>query len=164
MFAALIRRVTAGRAWFRAFRRTRPFWGGLWLVLAGVVVVRFMLFPLGLAVSGGFNTSAGYILGGALVMFGLVAWFAPHYSAFTGILGVMTALAAFVGANLGGFLIGSLLGILGGSMVWGWGALTPSDRRRRSRARRAARSSGPSGRAREAGTGRIETQSVHASP
>lgn len=162
MFTALIRGVTAARTWFRAFRRTRPFWGGLWLVLAGVVVVRFMLFPLGLAVSGGFNTSAGYILGGALVMFGLVAWFAPHYSAFTGILGVMTALAAFVGANLGGFLLGSLLGILGGSMVWGWGDLTPSDRRRRSRARRAARSSSPSGRARVAGTGRIETQPPHA--
>ncbi len=23
------------RRWFRAFRRTRPFWGGLWLIIGG---------------------------------------------------------------------------------------------------------------------------------
>ncbi len=118
------------RAWFRAFRRTRPFWGGLWLMLGGAVVIRVMFFPIGLAMTGGFNTSAGYILGGALVLFGAVAWFAPHYSGLVGILGVLAALAAFVGANLGGFLVGTVLGIVGGSMVWGWGPKRPSRRQR----------------------------------
>jgi hypothetical protein len=126
------RPVRGAWRWFRAFRRTRPFWGGLWLMLAGAVVIRVMFFPIGLAMTGGFNTSAGYILGGALLLFGAVAWFAPHYSGLVGIRGVLAALAAFVGANLGGFLVGTVLGIIGGSMVWGWGPKKPK-RARRSR-------------------------------
>lgn len=126
----LLRLPVVAWRWFRAFRRTRPFWGGLWLMLAGVVVIRVMFFPIGLAMTGGFNTSAGYILGGALIMFGAVAWFAPHYSGLVGVLGVLAALAAFVGANLGGFLVGTVLGIIGGSMVWGWGPKRPRRRDR----------------------------------
>lgn len=116
---------------FRAFRRTRPFWGGLWLMLGGYVVVDLASAPLAVMIGGGWNTSAGFILGGAMILFGLVAWFAPHYSALVGLLGVLFALAAFIGANLGGFLIGTTLGIIGGSMVWGWGEKKPRRASRR---------------------------------
>ncbi|KRC52839.1 MULTISPECIES: DUF6114 domain-containing protein [unclassified Nocardioides] len=127
--------VVAGWLWFRAFRRTRPFWGGLWCILAGAWIVRSMFFSFVLAVSGGWSYSSGYILGGGLVLFGLVAWFAPHYRGLLGVLAVLLALAAFVAANLGGYLLGSVLGILGGSMVWAWGEKTP--RRSRGGRRRA---------------------------
>ena len=127
--------VVAGWLWFRAFRRTRPFWGGLWCILAGAWIVRSMFFSFVLAVSGGWSYSSGYILGGGLVLFGLVAWFAPHYRGLLGVLAVLLALAAFVAANLGGYLLGSVLGILGGSMVWAWGETTP--RRSRGGRRRA---------------------------
>lgn len=116
--------------WFRAFRRTRPFWGGLWLALGGLVVIHFSRAPLGLALGAGWSSSAGYILGGGMVMFALVAWFAPHYSGLVGFVGVLLALAAFIAANLGGFLIGTVLGIFGGSMVWGWGEKRPRRSRR----------------------------------
>ncbi len=129
-------RVVAAWAWFRAFRRTRPFWGGLWCIAAGAWIIRSMFFSFVLAVSGGWSYSAGYILGGGLVLFGLVSWFAPHYRALLGIMAVLLALAAFVAANLGGYLIGSVLGILGGSMVWAWGDKAP--RRARGGRRRAA--------------------------
>lgn len=127
-------------AWrlFTAFRRTRPFWGGLWLILGGVVVVQLNSYPLGVVLGGGFSTSAGYILGGAMVLFGAVAWFSPLYARLMGLMGVLAALAAFVGSNLGGFLVGTVLGILGGAMVWGWGEKTPRRRRDASRARRGA--------------------------
>jgi hypothetical protein len=127
--------VVAGWLWFRAFRRTRPFWGGLWCILAGAWIVRSMFFSFVLAVSGGWSYSSGYILGGGLVLFGLVAWFAPHYRGLLGVLAVLLALAAFVAANLGGYLLGSVLGILGGSMVWAWGEKAP--RRSRGGRRRA---------------------------
>lgn len=117
--------LRAAWRWFRAFRRTRPFWGALWLALGGAVVIRLGFSPLGLALGGGFNRSAGLILGGAMVLFGLVACFSPLYARLVGLLGVGSALAAFVGSNLGGFLVGSLLGILGGAMVWGWGEKRP---------------------------------------
>lgn len=123
-------RLMGGRAraawhWFRAFRRTRPFWGGLWCMAAGAWIIRSMFFSFVLAVSGGWSHSAGYILGGGLVLFGLVAWFAPHYRALVGVLAVLLGLAAFVAANLGGYLLGSVLAILGGSMVWAWGEKAP---------------------------------------
>ena len=83
-------RLRAARQWFRAFRRTRPFWGGLWCIAAGAWIVRSMFFSFVLAVSGGWSYSAGYILGGGLVLFGLVAWFAPHYRALVGVPGRVT--------------------------------------------------------------------------
>lgn len=126
--------VRSSWRWFRAFRRTRPFWGGLWLALGGTAVVWLGAYPIALALGGGFNRSAAYILGGSMVLFGLVAWFSPLYARLVGLLGVVFALAAFVGSNLGGFLIGSVLGILGGAMVWGWGEKRP--RRSRSRGHR----------------------------
>ncbi|REF01043.1 DUF6114 domain-containing protein [Thermomonospora umbrina] len=120
-----------GWRWFAMFRRTRPFWGGLWLVLSGWVMIDMADFPLGVVLQGGWSTSAAYILGGAQILFGLVAWSAPVHRRLAGFLGVCVALAALVGTNLGGFLIGTLLGILGGSMVWGWGP--KKDRGRRAR-------------------------------
>lgn len=116
-------RGAAGSAWswFGAWRRTRPFWGGLWLIGGGAVVIHFTRSPLGIALSGGWSGSAGYVIGGAMAAFGAAAWFAPLYKSMTGLMGVGLALAAFVSANLGGFLLGSVLGIVGGSMVWGWG-------------------------------------------
>jgi hypothetical protein len=117
--------VRAVRLWFRAVRRTRPFWGGLWLTLGGLIVVKLNSYPLGMAMAGSFNRSAGYILGGAMVLFGLVAWVSPIYARLVGLFGVLAAMAAFVGSNLGGFLVGTVLGIIGGSMIWGWGELRP---------------------------------------
>jgi Family of unknown function (DUF6114) len=130
---------TAAVRWFRAFRRTRPFWGGLWLALGGVVVIKLNSYPMGVAMTGGFNRSAGYILGGAMVLFALVALASPLYARLVGVLGVLAAMAAFIGSNFGGFVVGSVLGILGGSMIWGWGELGPS----RSRGTRRGSASGP---------------------
>lgn len=117
--------LRSARLHARAFRRTRPFWGSVWLLLGGIWLIRFSNFSLGLALGSGWNSSAAYVVGGGMVMFALVGIFAPHYSALTGLVGVLLALAAFVSVNLGGFLIGSLLGILGGSMIWGWGEKRP---------------------------------------
>jgi len=118
-------RVAVARQWFRAFRRTRPFWGGLWLGLGGLWLLKFSNMSIGLVLGSGWNQSAAYVVGGGMILFAVVAVFTPHYSGLVGFLGVLLALAAFISVNLGGFLIGSLLGILGGSMVWGWGEKKP---------------------------------------
>ncbi len=135
MTGGLLGRLASAAGWFRAFRRTRPFWGGLWCIAAGAWIIRSMFFSFVLAVSGGWSYSAGYILGGGLVLFGLVSWFAPHYRSLLGIMAVLLSLAAFVAANLGGYLVGSVLGIVGGSRVWAWGETAP--RRARGGRRRA---------------------------
>ena len=99
--------------WFRAWRRTRPFWGGLWTILAGLEIIKAMSFSIGLALTGGWGYSAGYVMGGGLVLFGLVAWLAPFYRSLAGVAAFLIALGAFPTANLGGYLIGSVLGIIG---------------------------------------------------
>ncbi len=129
--ARVKRALVAAWGWFRAFRRTRPFWGGLWTLLGGLWIVNAMNFGFEVAVTGGWNYAAGYILGGGMALFGLVAWFAPHYRTLVGILAFLFALAAFVSANLGGYLIGTVLGIVGGSMIWAWGEKKPRGRRAR---------------------------------
>ena len=48
---------------------------------------------------------------------------------------LMFAIKEFVAANLGGYLVGSVLGIVGGSLVWAWGEKAP--RRARGGRRRA---------------------------
>ncbi|KGN34232.1 membrane protein [Knoellia sinensis KCTC 19936] len=123
-FAGSFRRL------FRAFRQTRPFWGGLLLILAGVWIIRLMSFSFGFVITGGWNATAGYVLGGALIIFGLAVWASPLYAPLLGLLSVLVALAAFISANLGGYLVGSLLGVLGGSMVWAWGEKRPKGPKR----------------------------------
>lgn len=69
--------LTVALRWFRAFRRTRPFWGAFWLAVGGGIVMYLNSYPIGMALSGGFNRSAGYILGGAMALFAAVAWNIP---------------------------------------------------------------------------------------
>lgn len=129
--AALIHALDSARRWFRAWRRTRPFWGGLWTILAGAEIIRMMSFSIGIALTGGWSYSAGYVMGGGLVLFGLVAWIAPFYKSLAGIVAFLIALGAFPTANLGGYLLGSVLGIVGSSMIWSWGLKRPARRQRR---------------------------------
>ncbi|WP_206051046.1 DUF6114 domain-containing protein [Nocardioides speluncae] len=121
----LRRALKNGWTWFADFRRTRPFWGALWLALGGYAVLHFASTSIGIAIAGGWSGSAGYILGGGMILFAVVAVATPQYSALCGLIGVLLALAAFIAANLGGFLVGSVLGIFGGSMIWGWGEKKP---------------------------------------
>ena len=53
-------------------------------------------------------------------MFGLGAWFQPATSTYVGVLGIIVAIIALPTSNLGGFVIGSLLGIIGGAFTFAW--------------------------------------------
>ena len=122
------RAATEARMVFKAFRRTRPFWGGLWTILAGLWIIRVMSFSMVLVLNGGWDYSAGYVLGGALVAFGAMAILAPIYKNLAGIGAFLVAIAAFPAANLGGFLIGSLMGVFGSSLIWSWGEKAPKEK------------------------------------
>ncbi|NEA51194.1 DUF6114 domain-containing protein, partial [Streptomyces sp. SID10815] len=109
------------RRWFRAFRRTRPFWGAVWMVAGGWTVLKFSLAPMRLVVSAGFDGIAGYLLGGGMILCGLIPLAAPRQRFTFGILGSVLAVVSLVASNLGGFLVGMALGVLGGAMTVGWG-------------------------------------------
>lgn len=113
----IVRRTWRG---FRAWRRSRPFWGGLFCILGGGIIVygpatvyRFLL------VSGGV-VWAGLLTGAIVILMGLVLWFAPSQRTLAGLLAVVLSVASLVSANLGGYFIGMFLGIIGGALGFAW--------------------------------------------
>jgi hypothetical protein len=126
-----VRRTPAGprQARFRRWRQSRPFWGGLLLILAGAELV---LIPLtGILLHGaiklviyiGIGGVFGVLIGLLLITAGLLLWISPAHKTFYAIAGVILAVLSFIASNLGGFFLGMLLGIIGGSLAFAW---TPS--------------------------------------
>ncbi|MFH8574343.1 DUF6114 domain-containing protein [Streptomyces sp. NPDC017993] len=113
-------RRPGGWARWRRWRKGRPFWGGLAAVLAGAEICALPLAPLKIMLQQGIAGIPSVLMGLVMILMGLSAWFAPHYRGLAGILTVLGAAAALVMSNLGGFLIGTVLGILGGAMIFAW--------------------------------------------
>ncbi|WEV29063.1 DUF6114 domain-containing protein [Streptomyces sp. 71268] len=108
------------RAAFRGWRRTRPFWAGLLLVLGGLELMAIPLSPLTVLVSLGLGGIAAIGIGIALVVAGLFLWFAPRARHYVSINALLLSVLSFAATNLGGFLIGMVLGIVGSAMGFGW--------------------------------------------
>ncbi|MEU2870497.1 DUF6114 domain-containing protein [Streptomyces olivoreticuli] len=116
----------------RRWRRTRPFWAGLLLILAGTELVIMPLVPLSVLIGLGPAGIAAVGIGTALVAAGLFLWFLPHTRHYVGVHAVILSVFSFAATNLGGFLIGMLLGIAGGAMGFAW-TPTPTPRQHESR-------------------------------
>lgn len=114
------------RARWRAWRRSRPFWGGLLLVLSGL---ELLALPLtGVLVHGqvklviyiGIGGVFGVLIGALLIVSGLALWFTPTYRTFYGIAAIVLGIVSFPASNLGGFFLGMLLAIIGGALGFAW--------------------------------------------
>ncbi|MDK4246521.1 DUF6114 domain-containing protein [Corynebacterium accolens] len=109
---------------FKHWRKRRPFAGGLLLILSGIAIaapayitVRISDLLVMISTVSGVST---LLIGVALIMFGLGSWFRQETSTYLGVLGILVAIIALPTSNLGGFLIGSLLGIIGGALAFAW--------------------------------------------
>src|ERR1022692_3658802 len=125
---------------FRIWRRSRPFWGGLLLLLAGLEMLAIPLLSVlahtsvKVIIYIGIGGVFGVLIGGLLVACGLLIWFHPSQRDFYAIAGVLLAVVSFVATNLGGFFVGMLLGVTGGSLSFAWGPVggrEPAARRHR---------------------------------
>ncbi len=120
--------MAAATAWrrFGHWRRRRPFWGGLLLVLAGLTL--FFSANLTLAdmkVHFGQEGYLSYLLPLILLLCGALIMATPAQRVFYAVVGLATALYSLIGLNLGGFGVGMLLGIVGGALALAW---TPARR------------------------------------
>ncbi|MEV5982971.1 DUF6114 domain-containing protein [Streptomyces sp. NPDC052114] len=104
----------------RRWRRTRPFWGGLLLILGGAELLLVPLSPLTVLVSLGLGGLAALGIGIALVVAGLFLWLLPHTHHYVSVNALILSVLSFAATNLGGFLVGMLLGIAGSAMGFGW--------------------------------------------
>ncbi|MFF8609696.1 DUF6114 domain-containing protein [Streptomyces sp. NPDC015346] len=118
--------LTPWRKRFRRWRRSRPFWGGLAAVLAGAEICALPLAPLKVMLTQGVAGIPSVLMGLVMIVLGVSVWFAPHYRTLAGIVTTLIATAALVLSNLGGFLVGTLLGIVGGGLMFAWQPRTPA--------------------------------------
>ncbi|GAA2471306.1 hypothetical protein GCM10010276_01930 [Streptomyces longisporus] len=105
---------------FRDWRRSRPFWAGVWTLLSGVEILSIPFAPLPIMMHEGIAGVAGSLMGIFLVVLALSLWLSPGHRVFAGIATLVLAVASLVLSNFGGFLIGFLLGITGGAMAVSW--------------------------------------------
>ena len=113
-------RFRAGAAGFRRFRRTRPFWAGVLILAAGIELAILPLGPTDALIRAGVSAAAGLACALLLLLMGIVIIALPSQRIVAGLIAVAAALASFVLSNLGGFVVGMMLGVLGGSMAVGW--------------------------------------------
>jgi len=122
---------SAWRESWRQWRRTRPFWGGLLLSLAGLELI---VIPLSgvlghgavkLVIYIGIGGVFGVLIGALMITCGVLICVNPAHRVFYGIAGVLLGILSFPASNLGGFFIGMLLAIAGGGIAFAWTPLTP---------------------------------------
>jgi len=125
--------ISAGWLRFRSWRRSRPFWAGIFLIVAGaeLLLIPLPLNSMGLILHIGIGGISGILIGAVLIVAGLLLWFHPVQRMFYSIVAVLLAIAALVASNLGGFLIGTILGVVGGSLGFAWTPLPPGTAPRR---------------------------------
>ncbi|MEU0375462.1 DUF6114 domain-containing protein [Streptomyces sp. NPDC006283] len=113
----------ASQRGFRTWRGQRPFWAGLFTLFGGIPIAYFpyATFELG-HIRFAMQTTAGagaLIIGVLLITLGLTMWF-HHIVRFAGLATILLALVSIPIANLGGFVIGFLLSLIGGALSLSW--------------------------------------------
>ena len=112
------------RLQFRAWRGTRPFWAGLFVMIAGVPIMYFPYAHLTLGqLTIRMSTTAGagsLIIGVLLVVLGISLWFQKHVRTFAGTAAILLGLVSLPVSNFGGFIVGFVLALVGGALAIAW--------------------------------------------
>jgi hypothetical protein len=114
-----------GREIVKAWRRSRPFWGGLFAFLSGLELlsISFSLNALPLIIH---SAQAGltYLISITLIIIGVLLWLQPAQRVFLGAMAIALSIASVLHANMGGFLMGMILGVTGGALATAWTPVT----------------------------------------
>ncbi|MFF0482643.1 DUF6114 domain-containing protein [Streptomyces sp. NPDC004779] len=114
---------------FKVWRQTRPFWAGLFTIIASVPIaylpygdVRLGNITLAMATTAG---AGALIIGVLLFTLGLTMWFQPVVRVFAGIAAIVLGLVSIPVSNFGGLVIGFLFALVGGGMSAAWAPAPP---------------------------------------
>lgn len=137
---------------FTRWRRTRPFWGAIVLSLgAWFIMVPVIGGDLAILIEMGIGGISSWLIGLSMIAAAVTALLKPAHRHFPAIVASLMSVASLPLANLGGWLIGMILGIIGSGMVFAWEPYSDRQlarfaaRDERRQARRAARRSGRAG-------------------
>lgn len=117
------------QAWrtFRRWQRSRPFWGGLFIILAGVEMFASTRMTInGLSFHSGTTGLLSLLIPVILVTCALLLWLSPAQRLFYSVVAAFTVVYSLIGLNLGGFFVGLLLGIVGSALAFAWTPTRPA--------------------------------------
>jgi Family of unknown function (DUF6114) len=92
--------------------------------LSGLAILWMPVSLYWLAFVPGSFAFAGILFGSLVLGCGVVGWLMPQYVRPLGAFAIILSIASIIGA-LGGLIIGTLLGIAGGSLCIAWGPASP---------------------------------------
>ncbi|MGK5518614.1 DUF6114 domain-containing protein [Micromonospora sp. URMC 107] len=114
-----------GGRW-RRWRRGRPFTAGVLIALGGLEMLVTLRAPLGVLLHVGPQGLAAYLVPAVLVLCGVLLVATPQQRVFYAVLSLLLGLVSWLTSNLGGFLVGMLLALVGGALAFAW---TPDKQR-----------------------------------
>ncbi|MFC8800001.1 DUF6114 domain-containing protein [Promicromonospora sp. NPDC057138] len=110
---------------FRPWRRQRPFVGGVLVALAGLEMllsgpIKLDQLGMNIVLQFGVEGAQATILPIALLLLGILSIAQPVHRIFYGVIALAIAVYSIAGVNLGGWVVGFLLGVIGGIIVVTW--------------------------------------------
>jgi hypothetical protein len=75
---------------------------------------------LEVALASGPRGLVGYILPGLMIICGVLTLFNPAQRIFYSVVGLLSSLGAWTTSNMGAFMVGTILGVAGSTMTFGW--------------------------------------------
>ncbi|MEU1969805.1 DUF6114 domain-containing protein [Micromonospora sediminicola] len=112
--------ATRTRGRWRRWRRARPFTAGLLIALGGAEMLVTLRAPLGVLLHVGPQGLAAYLVPAVLVLCGVLLIATPQQRVFYALLSLLLGLVSWLTSNLGGFLVGMLLALVGGALAFAW--------------------------------------------
>lgn len=109
---------------FRLWRQQRPYWAGVFTLLSGLIILAppYASLKVGEMVVS-ISTIGGVsalLIGAIMIICGISMWVSPHFRFAAGVVSMILALVALVTVNLGSFLVGTILGLIGGGLAIAW--------------------------------------------
>jgi uncharacterized iron-regulated membrane protein len=92
----------------------------LLVILGGSEILISERAPLPVVLRIGMQGLAGLLVPAVMVLCGVLLWFNPAQRVFYSVLAALLSLGSWITSNLGGFLVGILLGVVGSSLAFGW--------------------------------------------
>lgn len=107
----------AGR--LKRWKNRRPFWGATLSALAGLLILYIPVQLYAIAFIPGSLVFIGLMFGGLVLILGILAYIYPQFSTVLGVITIFLSVLSIMGA-LGGFLFGTIFGIIGGALCIAW--------------------------------------------
>lgn len=105
---------------FWVWRRTRPFWGGLLVIVGAGEMLASEQAPIPFVSQIGIRGLGSYLTPIFMLLCGVLLWFTAAARTYHALLAILLALYSWLTANLGGFLVGMLIGVIGGALAFAW--------------------------------------------